>query len=336
MQTDPGTMQGPMRRIVKVAATVVGSILLILSLALLSVFVHHRIRLAEEDHLFVPLGELVSVDKNAMSLYTEGKGTLTLVFMAGSGTSSPILDFRTLSSELSDEYQIVVVERLGYGFSDVADEPRDLDTVLEETRTALDVAGIDGPLVLVPHSMAVLTAIHWANQYPTEVAAIIGLDAAVPSTYDDVEIPNRLVLDLTSFGARIGITRLFPSLVDDSAAIRAGSLTEHEKDIYRAVFYQRTQTEPMVEELERVRGNAEIVNYSSLPQLPMLFFTSNGDGTGMDIRKWREHQVDFLARVHGSQQVFLDSGHYLHNYEHESIAAKSRDFLVDLGVGLDS
>lgn len=74
-----------------------------------------------------------------MSVYTEGDGDKTLVFMSGGGTCSPILDFKSLYSLLSNDYKIVVVEKFGYGFSDVVDENRDIDTMLSETRMALEI-----------------------------------------------------------------------------------------------------------------------------------------------------------------------------------------------------
>lgn len=70
-----------------------------------------------------------------------GDGDKTLVFMSGAGTCSPILDFKSLNSSLSDDYRIVVVEKLGYGFSDVVDESRDIDTILSQTRMAIERAG---------------------------------------------------------------------------------------------------------------------------------------------------------------------------------------------------
>lgn len=51
-----------------------------------------------------------------------GRGDKTLVFMSGGGTCSPILDFKSLYSLLSSEYKIAVVEKFGYGFSDIVDE----------------------------------------------------------------------------------------------------------------------------------------------------------------------------------------------------------------------
>ena len=81
-----------------------------------------------------PLGQLVEVDGHNMSLYTEGEGKHTVVFLSGWGTSSPILDCKPLYSRLSDENKIVVVEKYGYGFSDVVDDERDFDTILRQDR----------------------------------------------------------------------------------------------------------------------------------------------------------------------------------------------------------
>lgn len=319
-----------MRRALKGTATALSLLLLCVSLVLVGSWVNHREKLSQESELFVPLGEMAGVDGHSMSVYVDGQGPETLVFLAGAGTSSPILDFRSLYSHLVDDHEVVVVERLGYGFSDVGDAPRDVGTVLGETRRTLDVAGITGPFVLVPHSMAVLEAIHWAQKYPGEVSAIVGLDPAVPSAYEDMGLPGRTALSALAWGARVGITRFFPSIVDDSAAIKAGSLTDDEKEIYRAVFYRRTETGPMVEEIRRVRENAAKVNELPPPQVPTLFFTSNGDGIGMDASQWQRHQTDYLAWVEGGQHVVLDAAHYVHDFEHETIAARSAKFIAEL------
>ena len=59
--------------------------------------------------------------------------------MTGGGTCSPILDFKSLYSLLSDEYKVVVVEKFGYGFSDVVNKERDISSILEDTSVSLQV-----------------------------------------------------------------------------------------------------------------------------------------------------------------------------------------------------
>lgn len=48
-----------------------------------------------------------------------------------------------------DKYRIAVVEKSGYSWSETSNSPRDIDTMLEETRKALELSGEKGPYVLV-------------------------------------------------------------------------------------------------------------------------------------------------------------------------------------------
>ena len=135
-------------------------IIAIIIILILAIYVNHRIRLIKEAKFLSPLGEIVQVDGNNLSVYTEGDGETTLIFMSGAGTSSPILDFKSLYSCLSDKYKIAVVEKFGYGFSDVVDKSRDIDSMLEDTIAALTAAGLNAPYVLCPHSMSGLDIGH--------------------------------------------------------------------------------------------------------------------------------------------------------------------------------
>ncbi|NBC70718.1 alpha/beta fold hydrolase [Paenibacillus sacheonensis] len=324
------------KRTWKRIGTTIGALIGIVIVAVAGSYIHHKVKLNQEARLFQPLGRMVAVDGHQMSVYTEGSGPATLVFLAGGGTVSPILDFRSLYSRLSDAYRVAVVERVGYGFSEAADVPRDLDTVLEETRGALRAAGEKGPYILFPHSMSGLEALYWAQKYPEEVSGIVGLDPAVPGAYADAKIPNKLLLELFSFGAKTGITRFIPALVQGEPAHEAGTLTAHDKEIYKAVYYRRTETRPMITEIESVKDNARQVNERPLPQVPMLFFTSNGKGTGIDTADWQHYQIEFLTHVNDSEQVVLDCGHYVQDFKYEQIARESKAFIEHLMAGSDA
>lgn len=289
-------------------------------------FVRHKICSFRERKLLTPLGKLVEVNGHNMSVYTEGEGDKTLVFLSGGGTCSPILDFKSLYSLLSNEYKIVVVEKFGYGFSDVVDEQRDIDTMLSETRMALEKAGIEGPYVLCPHSMSGLEALYWAQKYPEEVEAIIGLDMAVPAYYDEMHI-SMPITKLGQYGAALGITRWIPGLAE-SDAIKAGTLSEEEKEIYRAVFYQRTATITMIDEVKAVKDNAKTVKENGVPQVPVLLFISNGSGgTGFTEETWRRIPKEYIAGCDNASYIELDCPHYVHDYEYEKISEEIRNLL---------
>lgn len=314
-----------MKRVLRKSLIVVLAMMIILVLFVMISFVRHKICSAKEKDLRTPLGALVEVNGHNMSVYIEGKGDKTLVFLSGGGTCSPILDFKSLYSLLTDEYKIVVVEKFGYGFSDVVDEKRDIDTILSETRTALEKAEVQGPYILCPHSMSGLEALYWAQKYPEEVEAIIGLDMAVPGYYDEMNI-SIPVMKAGQYGATLGITRWIPSLAE-SDAMKFGTLSDKEKEIYRAVFYQRTATVTMINEMKTVKENANVVKENGVPQVPMLLFVSNGSGgTGFTEERWRSIPKEYISASENARFIELDCPHYIHDYKYEEIGKEIRNF----------
>lgn len=300
-------------------------IMIVLVAFLILVYVNHRIQSKKEEKTLTPMGQMVTVDGHDMCVYSGGTGDVTLVFLSGGGTWAPILDFQSLDSLLLDDYKVAVVERFGYGFSDVTDKSRRLDSVLEDTRQALKEAGCEAPYVLCPHSMSGLEALYWAQTYPDEVQAIIGLDMAVPEYYADMKV-NMPMLKLTGAAARIGLTRLIPG-VWEGDAVKRGTLSDKEKEMYQALFYRKTATETMLNEYQAVGENARMVAERPIPQVPILLFVSNGTGTGFDTDTWRKIPEKYLADAEDGQIITLDCPHYVQDYEYEKIAGDIEEFL---------
>lgn len=313
-----------MKKILKL----IGIIIVIVIIFMIISYINHRINLSKEDELFVPNGEMVEVNGHRIHVYTEGKGDITLVFMSGGGTSSPTLDFKSLFSLLSDDYRIVVVEKAGYGFSDVVDIDRDIDNVLSETREALSKAKISGPYILCPHSMSGIEALYWAQKYPDEVTAIIGLDMAVPESYEEYNI-NGPIIKLSAFAANIGITRWIPS-ISESDAIKHGTLTEKEKELYKVIFYRRTATKTMLNEVQEIKKSASKVKKNGVPDVPILMFSSNGQGTGWDEEVWKNFQENYVENIEDGKIINLDCSHYVHDIEYEKIADETKKFIKSL------
>ena len=99
-----------MKKILRNILRVILIVITVIALFVIISLVRHKVCSSREKDLLTPLGELVEVNGHKMSVYTEGDGDKTLVFMSGGGTCSPILDFKSLYSLLSNDYKIVVVE----------------------------------------------------------------------------------------------------------------------------------------------------------------------------------------------------------------------------------
>lgn len=321
-----------MNKILKVSMIVIGIIILLFLVLMIISFVNHKIKLKKEDNLFKTNGKLVEVNNHNINVYISGNSDshTTLVFMSGAGTCSPTLDFKTLYSLFENNYQIVVVEKAGYGFSEISDIDRDIDTILFETREALNKAGIkDKKYILFPHSMSGIEALYWANKYPDEIKGIVGLDPSVPKAYENMRINNTL-LNLVKFGADIGITRFIPSIVNSSSAIKDGNLTDEEKELYRVIFYRRTETSSMLNETKMIKENAKKLESIDNTNVPMLFFVSNGEGTGYAKEEWRKFIIDYINNKQNGEYKILECSHYVHNIEYQKIYNESIKFIEKL------
>jgi len=298
--------------------------LVIVAVFLLFTFVRHRIMLKHEEDLVKPVGQMIDVDGHKMCVYTEGEGDKTLVFMSGSGTITPILDFKSIYPQLTDKYRIVVVEKFGYGYSEHVDKPRDVDSLLADTRTALVGAGLEPPYVLCPHSLSGIEALYWAQTYPDEVEAIIGLDMAVPEYYNytpdgTLAVPYyRLLHGLLD----LGIGRYLP----DSTFLPSGDfLTEEERRTWVALGNRNYANIDTAREANMAKDNAAVVASGDKPEVPMLMFVATGMGD-----KWMEVSYCFAENMPNIKTIELDCDHYIFHYEADKMTEEIGLFLDDL------
>ncbi len=318
-----------MKKAFKIVGKIFLGLLILLAVFLIIMTVYNQIMLRKNKDLYeTPLGQLVEVDGHKMSLYTEGEGDHTIVFMSGWGTSSPILDFKPLYSRLSDDYRIVVVEKFGYGFSDEIDGERDMDTILRQDREALEKAGIEGPFVLCPHSFSGYEATLWAQKYPDEVEAIVGLDMCTANSkseelYKKEQSLMKLAVGINKFSKATGLLRL-------GSLDQSGTLSEEENKIMTEICCHKLLNDTIMNEgkqdIERA-VNAEI-NGSALPAVPMILYLSP-DSTQADESWENGAQAMVNASVNG-KLVKLDCGHYVHDFEYERIAEDIRALVGEL------
>lgn len=152
-----------------------------ISIALLGVLAaSHQISTALEKARHPAPGVMVTVHGEKMHVYTEGTGGDTFVVLSGGGIGEPVLEYKPLWSRLARHGRVAVVEYFGYGWSETTDAPRTAENVVEETREALKLAGVEPPYVLVPHSMSGIYAMAYARTHRDELKAIIALDTTLP------------------------------------------------------------------------------------------------------------------------------------------------------------
>ena len=305
--------------------TIILFILALLAAFLLFSFIRHRILLSREKEFLTSPGQMVEVDGHYMHVYSVGKGEKTLVLMSASGTICPSLDFKNLYSVLSDEYRIVVVEKFGYGYSDIVDRPRDVESILSDTRLALKGACITGPYILCPHSYSGLEALYWAQTYPDEVEAIVGLDMAFPESYDYTKggilvKPYYLAQNML---IKLGIGRF---LSDDTFIPEGDFLTKEEEKQYVALGNRLYNNIDVAKEAEEAKTNAKIVSSSEKANIPMLLFLSEKKLAGNQ-ELWKKTAYDYINNLDSVTVIQLACDHYIFHYEPERIAEEIKTFI---------
>lgn len=307
-----------MKKLKKYCLAFLGFILLFL----VATFIFHRISLEKEQASLTPTGKTVLVNGHKINVYVEGDGPETIVVLSGAGIASPILDFKNLTDSLSKKYKVVVVERAGYGFSEDSDQSRDVMTVLSETRQALSQAEVSGPYVIVSHSMASLESLAWQEKYPDEVKALVGLDWALPASYEDLK-DNQALLTVAYWSSKIGLLRYFP----ESFYIKNPTLTETERQQYKLLAYKQLMSQAMLHESRLARENAKKVPSSINPKIPALLLVSNGEGTTFSQSEWQRYAERFASDQSNVRVVYMDAPHDLYHYQSDAIVSRIKEFL---------
>lgn len=297
-------------------------IFVVLILFLGGTFGFHQLSLQKESKLLMPIGKKVVVNGHQMNVYVQGEGSETIVFLSGAGIASPILDFKNLTDSLSKKYKVVVVERAGYGYSEDSNQSRDVMEVLSETRQALSQANVTGPFIILSHSMASLESLAWQEKYPDEVKALVGLDWALPASYEDLK-DNQALLTVAYWSSKIGLLRYFP----ESFYIKNPTLTETERQQYKLLAYKQLMSQAMLHESRLAKKNAKKVPSSINPKIPALLLVSNGEGTSFSQSEWQRYAERFASDQSNVQVVYMDAPHDLYHYQSNAIVSRIKEFL---------
>ena len=311
-----------MKKALKIIRNILLVVLAVVFVFLLGLFIYNRIKVANEKELIEnpPIGQFVTVDDHNMSIYVSGEGAHTLVFLAGAGDPYPILNFKPFADRFKD-MKVVVLEKFGYGFSDSFDGSRDVDTRVRQNREALKAAGAEGPFILCPHSYSGLESIYWAQVYPDEVEAIVGLDMAVPRSYDSYDEKTiesvRSSYSFKRIIREMGILRLL------AGSSLSDGYTEEEKEAGLALSCSRYCNETFENESKYIIEDRETIDKRPVPDVPTLLIVSDGKVT----EGWIDFEKDYASSLSDAEVLQLDCGHAVYEYEPESCEKAIRSFL---------
>lgn len=319
-----------MKRVLRVLAKLLLILLVTVFAFLFGVYVFNKVMLSKEEVLLKnqQVGQFVEVDGCNMNIFLAGEGEHTLVFMAGSGggSSSPIMSYSSFAQRFADQYKVAIIEKFGYGFSDGFDGPRDVETRVRQDREALKAAGVNGPYVLCPHSYSGLEAIYWAQTYPDEIEAIIGLDMAVPRSYDGYDEETiKSVNSSDALKRTLRDTGLLRLLVGGTIP---KDFTVEEKNLIMAIMCTTYGNQTAANEVNYIRSDIEMIDQKEVPDIPTLLIIS--DGTIAE--GWIDYEMDYASSISDATTIKLNCGHSVYQHEPEHCEKAMWEFLDRLDV----
>lgn len=126
---------------------------------------------------------LVAVQgQRRLNLSCLGEGAPTVLLDAG--LADTMLVWRKVQGEIARTTRVCAYDRAGYGFSDPAPGPSDLNHAAADLHALLRAAKINTPIVYVGHSVAALYGLALAARHPRDVAAEVLIDPSFPHQFE--------------------------------------------------------------------------------------------------------------------------------------------------------
>jgi len=279
---------------------------------------------SSEKSQLAPYGERVAVDGGDVNvLHIQGAGP-TLVFLSGLGTSAPAVDFAPLLREL-DGYNLLVVEGFGYGYADTNVGDRTVENITSELHQALEALGVDTPVVLVGHSIAGLYMHYYADEYPGEVAGIVGID---PTPSKVAAVPNgTMPLGGIAAVARFtGIERWAAKISPSLSEPDSTAYTQDERARIHAMGDWNFANASVASEWSHVAANTAKAGARPYPaNVRVLDFLSTD--SVIHESNWLERHQQELKGVRNQRIEIIEGHHYLHWTQAPALGKEIKAFL---------
>lgn len=284
-------------------------------------FTYQEISVSKDKKTNTAVGELYEVYGNKMHIYKGGEGESTVVFLSGWGTANPYVDFYPLYEKLEKDTKYAVIDRFGYGYSEMTDRKREIDNIVDETRVLLQESGLEAPYILVGHSLASLETLRYAQKYPEEVEGIVLLDAGNPEYYA-AQKPATWFSQVIQSLRTSGILRMLVSINED---ILNGTRNNLEfvpanlQEIDKASTLTLIGNKNVTAEMRQIQNNAAKVLKEKSVKAPLTVLTAGSFGEVKE--EWLESQAALSAwSSSGKHLVLEDSHHSVHHYQPDLIA----------------
>jgi pimeloyl-ACP methyl ester carboxylesterase len=120
---------------------------------------------------YPPPGRLIDIGGRKLHWYCTGKGTPTVILIAGGGAFS--IDWALVQPKVAVSTRICSYDRAGLGWSDPGPAEDTVEQTVSDLHALLHASGEHEPYVLVVASIAGIFIQAYQRVFPTDVAALV-------------------------------------------------------------------------------------------------------------------------------------------------------------------
>jgi pimeloyl-ACP methyl ester carboxylesterase len=217
--------------------------------------------------------------------------------------------------------RVCTYDRAGMGHSEAGPLPRTAEHFARELHALLQRAGVQGPYVLVGHSLGGAPVRVFAHTYAPEVAGVVLIEAmnpgeggtpapAPPPGPGALSITDTVLTTFLTLPARVGLVRVVTGPVAGLSPDEANAYAAHSVTV-RSLQAAIDEGRGMAESLAQAR------RVTTLGSVPLLVLSRGLPEDGE--QKWQREQTELLQLSSDSHQVFADQSR--HNIQLDQPAA---------------
>jgi pimeloyl-ACP methyl ester carboxylesterase len=303
----------------------VGFVVVVLGLMLTGTMYESRAE-AADVRAYPPPGQMVDVGGYQLHIDCTGNGSPTVVIEAALGDWSASWS-SWVQPEVAKTTRVCTYDRAGMGYSEAGPLPRTAEQFTKELHTLLQRANIQGPYVLVGHSMGGLPVRLFAHEYASDVAGVVFIESMNPraaklSAADTPPPPTARdsSLSILTLSARIGLVRLLAGPLGLTSGFSPEVQHAYTAFTVTPRSFQTQQDEGMGMPISFIQAGT----VTTLGDTPLIVLSRGLDPDP----EWQAMQTDLLHLSSHSQQLIADKSDHNIQLEQPDTAVTAITMMV--------
>ena len=257
---------------------------------------------------YPPPGNLIDVGGFKMHIHCEGEGSPTVILEAMSGGVST--QWGWIQPAIQTKTRVCAYDRAGFGWSESDPEAPTLARTVRNLHTLLVNANVEGPFVMVGHSLGGIYVRQYAADYPDQVVGVVLIDEANPQQF--VKYPELFadgdnylkMLGGIKFATRLGAMHLYFAF---GGEMDFAGLPELQKSQLKAIWSSPRYFEAQEAEIRAARSIwSDALKLEDLGDMPLMVVSR---GVSLD-HEWSKYQDDLATLSTNSRHLTVDGANH--------------------------